>query len=473
MGLGQILGFIFEENRELLDFERLYNDWSSPIDTDEDFTLFERFVRSEMGAVDVRGLVAKAEILGIVPIKEQRLNEVEEEGVEGEEEVVGEEEEVTEDGVEGEAEFSGDEIVPESDLEVDSLSRETSSEVIPDEAESKEQGKVKQLPETEPIGVRQGYEYELVRVTNDSGDIVDVVVQDQTEEQVWSAKEAGVDFTDMRALVREIDSELSLEVISSQILTNYGFFDPIEPEEDVEDVDTGIPPVESNPGDVGGPPLETVVDEGVIEESDGLEKVLSGSGVVDRWWWMPGKDLVVAGINDDQATAIASQLNGEVAGTLIQDGRKCYRIIFESSIVETNHSMKMAILNYINEHEVVKKNLGQISIDLKKNDPTYTSTKAFYEVLGLVEASAKRVFEVQGGVVGGKLSYPSETQLKNLATEIMYYLHECRAVNEDYEVLASNISDEEVAKSVATSKQGQVIKDPEDEKKFIVIKQKI
>jgi hypothetical protein len=465
---------IFEHDEKYARLVELYNSWGDSISSPEDYQLFSSVVKHDLEVDEARvgELMRKAIVVGDV------------DGIVGKfitESIVNEQDPAIKPEPQKQESQPGACVEPKGASAQTDNAEGATSEGLPSEEDGKateEQIQADQLPEKEYLGSTQDKHYYIVRSSNDSGDISDVVVEDQTEEEVWSAKEKGVNFTDMKELIKAVVSDLDLELVSTDIIIDYKMLEEENPEEDMEEVPQGTPPAEANPGEVGGERMESSFD-GAKNESltEGIKDTLKKAGVdvESGHWHRNGDNIYFYGVHDDIAQAVADQLCGHLEGNVIEDGIKTYKVVLESRITEaTQKEMGQSLINYIKDHGALNNNLGQISNEIKadKLQGTYKKEQALDKVLAIVKEGAGLAYKVEGQLVPTSEAFPSESMLKETAVELLNSISE--RVNEDYEILAADIADMETAKQLAQSKQGYAIADPDPNKKdkFLVVRNK-
>jgi hypothetical protein len=464
---------IFERDEKYSRLLELYNSWGDPISSPEDYQLFSSIVKHDLEVDEARvgELMRKAIIAGDMDSSVGSFIS---------ESVINEQEPIIKPQPQQQESQPGAGVNPKDAIAQPDNEEGAPSEGLPSEEEesTEEQIQADQLPEKEYLGSTQDKHYYIVRSSNDSGDISDVVVEDQTEEEVWSAKEKGVNFTDMKELIKAVVDDLDLELVSTDIIIDYEMLEEENPEEDMEEVPQGTPPAEANPGEVGGERMESTFDRAKNESLiEGVKDTLKKAGVdvESGHWHRNGDNIYFYGVHDDIAQAIADQLCGHLEGNVIEDGIKTYKVVLESKVSEsTQKEMGQSLINYIRDHGALNNNLTQISKEIKasKLQGTYKKEQALDKVLAIVKEGADLAYKVESQLVPAKEAFPSESMLKETAIELLNSISE--RVNEDYEILAADIADMDTAKQIAQSKQGYAIADPDPNKKdkFLVVRNK-
>jgi hypothetical protein len=212
---------------------------------------------------------------------------------------------------------------------------EEAEEVEPETEEPEEE-----LPEMELLGLTQDTYYTLIRKTNDAGELDDLIIQDQEETELLSAKDKGIDIQDNAGFIRLAVDELDMEWADPEVLKRNDLLkteeDEIEGEEEEVPGETPqeIPPAETKAGEVGGKQMVAPF-ESVQKVNEGLEDVMKKAGVDISQYLNTGKAIYFRGVTDDIARSIASELVGSIVGTTPMDGIKFYKLILESKIDKT------------------------------------------------------------------------------------------------------------------------------------------
>lgn len=344
---------------------------------------------------------------------------------------------------------------------------------IPQEDQTDEQQEAEQLPEKEYLGSAEGEFFYINRKGSDTGDIEDVLICDASGKEVFSARKRGLDYGDMVGLLRVAIDELDIDEISTDILDEYDFLTPDEPEENLEEVPQGTPPAEANPGDFGGEAMGSAFESKVNE---GMKDTLKKAGVdVESGHWVSTGDAVYfRGVADDIAQAIADQLVGRLDGTVILDQKKFYKVVLESKVNEvTTQEISKSLINYIKGNDLLKKNLDFTlkEIEGSKRLGSFDKEASLDKIMTLVKEGANMAYKMKDSLVGENPNiYPAEETLKQTALEILSSVKE--SVSESYEILASGIADEPTAQQLASAKGGYVIPDPKEQGKFLVVADK-
>ena len=296
-----------------------------------------------------------------------------------------------------------------------------------------------EAPEKEYFGDRrEGQNMEqvfFVQQTGDSGDIEDLVIVDAEEKPIISAKDRGMDITNIEEFLRDAINGLDLEKLSPDILARYNYLNVMPEEEEVEEL---LPEEGEAIGQKEELPAEGAIDfdktaplerrHSVSILSEDRDQVLNKAGVSSDDWFRSEDTIYFRGVGEDEARAIAAELGGRLVSAKEFEGKKFYAVVLEG---------KVSFANFI-------ENKGLNSGDILICD----SEEPCKELLGVF--GGKLVGEVK---VGGKTFY-----------KILF-----ENVNEQYNVLASGISDEKTADELARNKKGTKIQDPDNPDKWLVI----
>ena len=327
----------------------------------------------------------------------------------------------------------------------------------------------KELPEKELIGYSSGGNFfTLVRKTNDNGDIEDVIIQDAAETELFSAKAAGLDFNNIKEILNTIIHDLEIEMISADVIQNYKFLEDQSLEDDVEleDLDSGVPPAEVGPGDVGGEMLVSdIKNESVVNE--GMKDVLKKAGVdIDSGHWFDtGAAVYFRGVMDDVARSISEELVGMLQGTVVLDNRKFYKVVLEAI---TNYSVVDTIADFLKaDTPEFKKAIEDFKNTFDTTDNDFVKSRVYDIVYQYVsDIVAKSHSSGKGPFKDG--FYPDNNVINKVVSNVLGVSSDVKE-GSTYQVIASGFSDKQLAQTIASQKNGHVIEDPEDNTKYIVV----
>lgn len=449
------------ESSELSDrFVSLYNSWGNLIFENKEFKLFSSVVSGDLGVSEskVREIAEKAHELGLVniPVLNEELPQKQNPQMAGGADQPQPEIAKPDDVPQSTPEENPEEVAPEGDAEQETDEQDANSE----------------LPEKELLGSRQGVYFYVVRKSNANGDLEDVVIQDQEEEELFSAKNKGIDFQDILSLIRFAVEELDMEEIDVDFVDRYNLLEPEEEEaeEDMSDIPQGVEPAQTQPGDLGASSLGSTMES----INEGREEILKKAGVGVEDWLDTGASVYFRGVSDDQARAIAAELQGQLVGTVVLDQRKFYKVILESINEFSIKNTPDVVKQYIDNHDELLRKLTQLKKEFnqQRKEGRYNHDAALGQVEEVVKRGADLVYQMEKNISTDRdeIAYLTDVDIKELATQYLQQLEE--KINEEYDVVAADVEDEQTANDLAKNKQGFAVADPKQKGKFLVLKQK-
>lgn len=429
---------------------RFYENWKDPISDLEGMKDFVDVSHHELG-ISARGLYEvfkKAVELHAVPstylsllkqglgVAERKLLEVDEDpNAFGDEDDF--EEKPTED-------------VPEEDPNLE-------KEPALDEPETEEPAPAAdkpKAPEIQYLGHKRDKFYNFQEEVNDQGETTDLVIVDAEGKRVLSAKDRGMDLTQVEKFLRDVTDGLELDEISPDILKRYNYFNILpEPEPEAEELmpeeGESVGKADTLPTeDFEEPELAPMESISVMRES--RMDVLSKAGVDTEGgdWFRLGNEIYFRGVPEATAREIASQLGGRLISAKKLQGIKFYSVVLESKDGEVFDD-KQSFLKAIKE-SLVKFKPGE-SFFMGDKDAAREFAKTYGGKITDVRIIKNKPFYkvvIDGNPAGAEES-----------------------VSEEYDVLASGLSDPKLADDIARTKNGVKIQDPKDKTKFLVIAQ--
>lgn len=425
------------------EFRKMYSEWGAELQTESALTEFAEVVQQELNisekevllnvdkSVEVGFMTSEQRdlIASSLGINEQNPPEKDKDALPDEEEADKEEEEILDDSPEGEE--------PPLEGGPEDMPGEPPAGGEEEPAEPAPEIDKPSAPEKEYFGDRrQGQNMEevfFVQKLGDDGNIEDLTIVDAEDKEIVSAKDRGMDVTDIEGFLRDAIKGLDLEKLSPDILDRYNYLSVMPEEEEVEEI---MPGEEEAIGQKEELPSEGGLDfdqkaplEGRISVvSEGRDEVLSKAGVDPEDWFRSEDTIYFRGVGEDEARAIAAELGGRLVSAKEFEGKKFYAVVLES---------KDSSANLIEAK------------GLKPGDILICDS----------QKSCQELIDFFGGKVVGEVKVGGKTFYKIMVEKI----------NEQYNVLASGISDERTADDLARTKKGVKIQDPDQQDKWIVI----
>lgn len=268
----------------------------------------------------------------------------------------------------------------------------------------------------EYVGAKADTHYYLIQDVTDEGEVTDLVIVDQEDNKVMSAKEVDeeTDLSDVRGFIISAIEEIDMDLVSTSALKAYNLLAVDKPEEEEGEEpkgdDEGKP--EDKPEDTE-PEVEDIPDEELDDEPMESVKRMKES-------------LVEKGY--------------KAAAVRVKEGETV-----RAGVRVTKEGVDASVIAYPLSEEKIKESEGTEGFD--------AISVAVKEAIDMFEA-AQQTRDVK----------PDNKDGDELAKELME--------TGEYDVVARGLSDQAKAKEMAGKENGSVVADDKDKEKFMVIKAK-